>query len=86
MSDDDVIRDKPPHFRFSGCITRLGAEYGFIRLDNLTVDVFFHQQICDEVVPFATLREGDRLRFNVKESKTHPGKWVAGRLSREMKV
>jgi cold shock CspA family protein len=85
----DVIKmllSRPPHSRFTGCITRIGPAFGFIRLDNLDVDVFFHKNICDEVVPFDTLTVGQRLRFNVLESKHHPGKLVAGRISREEKI
>jgi hypothetical protein len=52
MSDVDVIKDKPPSFRFSGCITRIGVKFGFIRLDNMTVDVFFYREVCEDAGRF----------------------------------
>jgi hypothetical protein len=85
-SDVDVVITKPPHFRFSGCVTRIGPEFAFLRLDNLLVDVFLHRRICDETVPFDTLNVGDRLRFGLKPSTMLSGKFVASRPARETKI
>jgi hypothetical protein len=72
--------------RFAGRVTRIGPEYGFIRMDDADLDLFMHRDIVGEVIPWETLRPGDRLRFNVKESATRPGMYVASRVSREEKT
>ena len=71
--------------RFSGTIARIGPEYGFILMDDNACEIFFHHDICESHY-FETLHVGDRLRFSVQESKTHPGSLVPGRISREPKV
>jgi len=73
--------------RFAGTITRIGPSFGFLAIDDSNIgNVFFHEDVCDEQVPFATLRVGDRLRFDVKRSRAHPDKLVAGRIARETKI
>ena len=73
--------------RFAGTITRIGRSFGFLAIDDSNIDsvFFFHQDICDEQTPFASLKVGDRLRFDVKRSRAHPDKLVAGRIARETK-
>jgi len=80
-----LVLAKPPHFRFSGTIVRIVADYGFLQLDNMFMTVFLHKNVC-EIISFASLRVGDRLRFSVRLSKTYPGKLVAGRITRETKT
>jgi hypothetical protein len=72
--------------RFAGRVTRIGPDYGFVLLDDTTLDVFIHRDICGETVPWNTVKVGDRLRFGVKESKLQPGKLVAGHVTRETKI
>ena len=72
--------------RFAGTITRIGPSFGFVSIDDSNIDnVFFHEDVCNEQVRFATLKVGDRLRFDVKRSRAHPDKLVAGRIARETK-
>lgn len=73
------------HERFSGTIVTIGRDFGFVRIDATNTDVFFHRDICDGV-PFDRLSKGDRICFSVKESKTYPGRLVAGRITRDKEM
>jgi cold shock CspA family protein len=70
--------------RFAGAIIKIGPKFGFLKPDESNAEVFFHPDLCDGI-DFGNLKVGDRLRFQIKESKRHPGKLCAGRITREPK-
>lgn len=71
--------------RFSGSIARIGDKFGFIRPDDGRFpELYFHRSVCD-MVDFESLEIGTRLRFGIRNSKSHIGKLVAGRISYETK-
>jgi cold shock CspA family protein len=85
-SDLAVLLALLQKMRFAGPLVRKVDTFGFIRLDGTTLDIFLHRDICDEIVPFDSLRVGDRLRFQIKRSKRYPGKLCASRVTREEKI
>ena len=57
----------------SGRIARLVRDrgFGFIRPDgqlDRDGDVFFHRSDCDPFTPFESLKEGDTMQFEMRES------------------
>jgi len=71
--------------RFSGSVSRIGDKFGFIKPDDSRFpELFFHRDICD-MVEFDSLRVGDRVRFGIRNSKSHPDKLCAGRVAYEVK-
>jgi hypothetical protein len=71
--------------RFAGSIISIGPHFGYLNVDGSPgLKVWFHRDLCD-CVPFFTLRIGDRLRFQIKESKDG-GELCAGRIARETKI
>jgi hypothetical protein len=82
--DGDLLhlKNRPKQFRFLGIVTRIQADYCFILLVNTTATIFLHRNICTGHIPFESLALGDYLRFQMSESKLHPGHLVAGHPSR----
>jgi cold shock CspA family protein len=71
--------------RYSGAVTSIGRNFAFVELDGGKVPVFVHRAICEDL-NFDNLVVGDRLRFCLRESKSHPGKLCAGRIAYEVKT
>jgi hypothetical protein len=70
--------------RFAGTIKSINKEFGYLAVDDSPMLVWFHRDICEDV-PYDTLKRGDRLRFQVRESKDG-GQLCAGRIARETKI
>jgi hypothetical protein len=71
--------------RFAGSVISIGPYFGYLSVDGSpALKVWFHRDVCD-CVPFFSLRIGDRLRFQVKES-VGGGELCAGRIARETKI
>jgi len=71
--------------RFSGAVVKVFRNFAFVQPDGSGVEVFIHRGICEDL-NFDSLVIGDRLRFCLKESKSHPGKLCAGRIAYETKT
>jgi cold shock CspA family protein len=68
--------------RFSGTVKRVGPKFGYITMDDSKTDVWFHRDICEDI-DFDNIAVGDRLTFQIVESKTYAGQLAAGRITRE---
>lgn len=71
---------------YTGVIVSIGMQFGFIKRDDTSTDVFFHQTACEYGADYRQLLIGDRVRFCLKPSKSQPGKPQAGHLTREVKA
>ena len=72
--------------RFSGVLARKFEKYGFIKLDDVSTEIFVAAPIAEETLSWEALNVGTRLRFCLRESTHHKGKLVAGRVARETKI
>jgi hypothetical protein len=67
---------------FCGTVEKIGDKFGFVRVDGDNRRIYFHPHVFDaydrthHLAPlqtFCSLRRGNRLLFQLRDSHSHPG-------------